>query len=65
MHNLDKIEDRVQLDEMENRARLDEVEVPVLNNRQKYNMMLPVTLSITLACLLATERTSFTLILRV
>ncbi|KAE9541810.1 hypothetical protein AGLY_003801 [Aphis glycines] len=46
MHKLDEIEDQVQLDEIEDRIRLDEVEVPVLSNRQKYNMMLPVTLSI-------------------
>lgn len=46
MHKLNEIEDRVQLDEIEDRVRLDEVEVPVLSNRQKYNMLLLVTLSI-------------------
>lgn len=46
MHKLDETEDQVQLDEIEDRIRLDEVEVSVLSNRQKYNMMSPVTLSI-------------------
>lgn len=40
MNNLDEI------DEVEDLVHLDEVEVPVLSNRQKYNMMLPVALSI-------------------
>lgn len=51
IHNFDEIEDQAPLYAIEDLEDLhledlDEVEVPVFSNREKYNMMLPVALSI-------------------